>query len=168
LTPVRALGDMRKIQREISLAVVVLLASAAVASAGQQPPAARAGEQVVVTQAASGEELRGRLVELSSTSLAILVDGRRVEVPIENVLRIDVRNDSLKNGAIIGGAIMGGLMGLACVEIDDAAACATGLVIDTGLGVLAGIGIDALHKGRTPIYIKAGKSETSLQVKIRF
>jgi hypothetical protein len=159
---------MRKIQRAVSLAVVLLSASAAAASAGQHP-AAKAGEQVIITQAASGEELQGHLVELSSTSLAILVDdGRRVEIPVENVLRIDVRNDSLKNGAIIGGAIMGGITGLGCIGINDAAACATVLVLNTGFGVLAGMGIDALHRGRTPIYVKAGKSESSLQVKIRF
>jgi hypothetical protein len=160
---------MGKIQRHVSLAVALLLASAAAATAGQRPPAAKAGEQVIVTQSASGEELRGRLVELSSTSLAILVDdGRRVEVPVENVLRIDVRNDSLKNGAIIGGAIMAGITGLGCAAIDDAAYCATYLIFNTGFGVLAGMGIDALHKGRTPIYVKAVKSQASLQMKIRF
>ena len=159
---------MRKIQRAISLAVLLLSSSTAIASAGQQPTAAKAGEQVIVTQTASGEELHGRLVELSSTSLAILVDGRRVEIPVENVLRIDVRNDSLKNGAIIGGAVMAGLTGLGCVGLDDAAACAYVLAVNTGVGVLGGIAIDALHKGRTPIYIKAGKSGSSLQVRIRF
>jgi hypothetical protein len=159
---------MGKIQRHVSLAVALLLASAAAASAGQRPPAAKAGEQVIVTQSASGQELRGRLVELSSTSLAILVDGQRVDVPIENVLRIDVRNDSLKNGAIIGGAVMAGLTGIACAEIGDASGCAAAMVFNTGFGILAGAGIDALHKGRTPIYIKAGKSNAALQVKIRF
>ena len=41
-------------------------------------------------------------MELSKTTLAMLVDGQRVDVPIDNVLRIDARTDSVKNGAIIG------------------------------------------------------------------
>ena len=42
------------------------------------------------------------------------------------------------------------------------------LVFNTGFGVLAGAGIDALHKGRTPIYVKTGKSSSALQVRLRF
>jgi hypothetical protein len=160
---------MRKIRRHIRLALLVLFASAAVVSAGEQTGAAKAGEEVIVTQSSSGQELRGRMLELSPTSLAMLVNGQRVDVPIDNVLRIDVRNDSLKNGAIIGGAVMGTLTALTCLPFAESAGqCATALVFNTGFGVLLGAGIDALHKGRTPIYIKAGKSESSLQVKIRF
>jgi hypothetical protein len=159
---------MGKIQVDIALIVALLTGVAGQASAGQKPAAARAGQEVVVTQSASGEELRGRLVELSATSLAILVDNRRVDVPIENVLRIDVRDDSLKNGAIIGGVTMLALSGLACPFTDKTSTCVTGIVFNTGFGVLAGAGIDALHKGRTPIYIKMGKSGSALQVRLRF
>lgn len=168
MTPVRALAGMGKIQRQVSLAVALLLASAAAATAGQRPPAVKSGQEVVVTQSASGEELRGRLVELSSTSLGILVNGQRVDLPIENVLRIDVRDDSLKNGAIIGGSVMAGLSAFGCAFTDRASTCATGMVFNTLFGVLAGVGIDAMHKGRTPIYVKASKSNAALQVKIRF
>jgi hypothetical protein len=41
-------------------------------------------------------------------------------------------------------------------------------IVDAGLGGLIGAGIDALHKGRTPIYIKAGKSASAVQVGIRW
>ena len=155
---------------ELVLTLGFLGVSVISAAAGQRPahPVPPAGEEVIVTQSASGEELRGHLVELSPTSMAMLVDGRRVEIPIDNVLRIDIRHDSLKNGAIIGAAVMGGLVGLACAEIDDAAGCVTALVIDTGLGALVGAGIDALHRGRSPIYVKAAKSGAALQVKFRF
>jgi hypothetical protein len=159
---------MKKIRRSVAVAVALLAVFVGQASAGQKPAPPRAGEEVIVTQSGSGEELRGRLVELSPTSMSMLVNGQRVDVPIENVLRIDTRNDSLKNGTIIGAAIMGGLTGLMCVEFADAPACITGLVFNTGIGALAGAGIDALHKGRTPIYIKAGKSEAGLQVRLRF
>ena len=160
---------MRQLLRYVAVAVVLMAVAAGSVSAGQKQTPARAGEEVVVTQSSSGEELRGRIVELSPSSLALLVDGRRVEVPVDNVLRIDVRNDSLKNGAIIGGAIMGGLGVLSCAGFAETAEqCASAIIFNTGFGVLLGTGIDALHKGRTPIYIKAGKSETSLQVRLRF
>jgi hypothetical protein len=159
---------MRKIQRSVVLAFALLAVFVGQASAGQKSATSRAGEEVIVTQSGSGEELRGRLVELSSTSMSMLVNGERVDVPIEDVLRIDARNDSLKNGTIIGAAIMGGLSALACAEISNAGGCAMVLATNTGIGALAGAGIDALHKGRTPIYIKAGKSEAGLQVRLRF
>ena len=160
---------MGKIQRfVIILGVALLAAPAAPALGGQLPVKPHGGEDVIVTQSSSGEELRGRLVELSPTTLAILVDGRRVEVPAENVLRIDVRGDSVKNGAIIGAAIMGGLTGVACAAFADTASCVTGFVFNTGIGALAGAGIDAMHKGRNPIYIKAAKHEAGLQVRLRF
>ena len=159
---------MWKIRRSIVLAAALMAAPAAPVLA-QQPVTARNGEDVIVIQSASGVELRGKLVELSSTTLALLVNGQRVDVPIDNVLRIDTRNDSLKNGAIIGGAVLGGFTGLMCAVLaDEVSSCAAALVFNTGFGALAGVGIDALHKGRTPIYIKAGKSESSFQVRLRF
>lgn len=160
--------------RELAVTLVFgcLLASAGPAFAGQAHKGAKTGEEVIVTQSASGAELRGRLVELSPTSMALLVNGQRVDVPIENVLRIDARTDSVKDGAIIGGVIMGVLGGLSCAafagESGSGAACATFLVTNIGIGALAGAGIDALHKGRSPIYIKAGKSEKALGVTFRF
>ena len=61
-----------------------------------------------MTQSVSGEELQGYLLELSPTTLAMLVNGKRVEMPIDSVLRIDGRRDSVKNGAAIGAAILQG------------------------------------------------------------
>jgi predicted alpha/beta-fold hydrolase len=95
-------------------------------------------------------------VELSRTTLSMLVDGTRVDLPIETVLRIDTRTDSVKNGAIIGAGVMLGGAALTCAlgYARDAAQCATGIAFNTLFGALAGAGIDALHKGRTTIYSK--------------
>ena len=155
---------------ELVLTLGFLGVSVISAAAGQRPasPFPAAGEEVVVIHAGSGQELRGRLVELSATSLGILVGDHRVEVPIDDVLRIDIRHDSLKNGAIIGASVMGGLVALACADIDDGSGCVTAFVIESGLGALVGAGIDAMHRGRTPIYVKAGKSTAALQVRFRF
>jgi len=159
---------MGKIQRSIVLATALLTASAAPALAGQQVVTAPSGEDVIVTQSTSGVELRGKLVELSSTTLSLLVDGQRVDVPIDNVLRIDGRKDSLKNGTLIGLGVFGGLALLSCPELSSPGWCAYGVAINGVLGAALGAGIDALHKGRSPIYIKPAKSGGALQVKLRF
>ncbi len=157
-------------RRQLVLALGFLGAFATVAAAGQQPPPAvvAAGEEVIVTHAGSGQEIRGRLIELSSTNLAILADGRRIELPIDDVLRIDGRKDSLKNGAIIGASIMAGMTALSCPEMGRAGTCAGALIFNTGFGALVGAGVDALHKGRSPIYIKATRGGSSLLVRLRF
>ena len=132
------------------LAAALLLPAAAGAQSS-----ARSGDEVIVTQSSSGVELRGHLVELSSTTLAILVAGKRVEVPLENVLRIEGRHDPVKNGAIIGAAVMGGLSLLGCATYGgDAGWCLYSTSLNAAFGGLMGAGIDALHKGRTSIYSK--------------
>ena len=164
-----ALPGMGKVRFVCIVFSAVLLVPAA-ARAGQKSHKPEIPDEVVVIQAGSGQELHGRLLELSPASLAMLVDGQRVDVPVEDVLRIDSRHDSVKNGAIIGGAVAGGLVALTCGGFEgDASACLAATIIDGGFGALIGAGIDALHKGRTPIYVKpAGKSGSALQVKIRF
>jgi hypothetical protein len=153
------------------IAIAAMLApraASAQAAAGQPPPVLRGGEEVFVVHAGSGQELRGRLVELSSSSLAMLVDGRRVEIPIDDVLRIDGRKDSLKNGTLIGMAIFGGLAVATCPGLESAGWCVYGIALNTGLGAAIGAGIDALHKGRSPIYVKPAKSGAALQVRMKF
>jgi hypothetical protein len=147
---------MRPIPVYIALVVALLLPAAALAqdrTARRAPPVHP--EEVIVTQSASGEQLRGYLVQLSPTTLAILVDGKRVEVPIENVLRIDGQNDSVKNGAAIGAVVAGGLTALACgPALGSSGICVTSTLFYTGIGALMGAGVDVLHKGRTTIYSK--------------
>ena len=140
------------------LALFFPAAAFAQGTPAKPPPPLKTSEEVIVTQSTSGQELRGYLVELSPTTLAMLVNGQRVEVPLERVLRIEGRNDPVKNGAAIGAAVGGGLILLACGgEIADF--CVTAGLFYTGIGALAGAGIDALHKGRTTIYRKpAGMS----------
>ena len=147
---------MKKTVLYLTLALALLLPTAAQAQDGYQRKPPAPGEEVVVTQSTSGTELRGRIVELSKTTLAILVNGQRVDVPIDNVLRIDARTDSVKNGAIIGGSVFFGMAALTCVLqfADEAGQCVAGIFFNTLFGTLAGAGIDALHKGRTTIYSK--------------
>jgi hypothetical protein len=146
----------------------VCLVVSPAASAGQEPTRGKPVDEVIVTQSDSGVEMRGTLLDLSADTLAMLVDGRRVEIPLDHVLRVDARHDPVKDGAIIGAAVMGGLAALACPYTDSGAGCAVAIAFETGLGALVGAGIDALHKGRTPIYIKPAKSGAALQLTFRF
>jgi len=114
-------------------------------------------KQVWVTQADSGELIQGRMLKLSGDTLALLTpDNRRVELPLERVLRIDVHGDSLKNGATIGATVMGGLAVIGCAVGygREAGQCLTGIALNAGLGGLIGAGIDAWNGGRTTIYSK--------------
>ena len=139
----------------LAAAVALLLLPASVHAQPNAVPRQHSGEEVIVTQSTSGQEIRRQIVELSSTTLALLVAGRRVDVPIENVLRIDGRNDPVGNGAAIGAVTIGGLGALGCFSaLGSSGYCVTGALLYAGLGALAGAGIDAMHKGRTTIFSK--------------
>ena len=118
-------------------------------------PASAQGKlkQVWITQADSGEVVQGRLVELSSASLALLTpDNQRIELPLDRVLRIETTGDSLKNGAAIGAVVMGGLVAATCASWGGGGQCVAASLIDAGVGALVGAGVDALVAGRMPIY----------------
>jgi hypothetical protein len=137
----------------IAVVLPLVLATPALA-AGPQDAGRRKVQEVIVSQSASGEEVRGQLLDLSSRSVSMLVNNQAVEIPIERILRIDVRGDSVKNGAIIGALVVGGWCALVCGEALEGGAFPIFVVSEAGLGALIGAGIDAGIKGRTPIYIK--------------
>lgn len=119
-------------------------------------------KQVWITQADSGDVVQGRLVSLSRESLAMLTaDNRRVEIPLDRVLRIDTGGDSLKNGAAIGAAVFGGLVAATCASWGGGGECVAASLIDAGVGALVGAGIDALNPGRTPIYSRPAATAAS-------
>jgi hypothetical protein len=130
------------------------------------PPAARAqdgflrkppapGKEVVVTQSTSGTEVRGRIVELSPTALAMLVDGKRVDMPMNTILRIEGPTDSVKDGAFIGAGVFLGLIALSSATIGaEGSNRGQAILFFTGIGALVGAGIDAGHQGRATIYSK--------------
>ena len=119
-------------------------------------------QQVFVTQSDSGEVLRGRLVTLSPASLALLTgDNRRVEIPLDRVLRVETHGgDSLKNGAAIGAAVFGGLVLATCASWGGGGECIAAGVFDAGLGALVGAGIDAMV-GRSAIYSRPAAATAS-------
>ena len=134
-------------------------------------------KQVWVMQTDSGAVVRGSLVELSPASLAVLTgDNKRVDIPMDRVLRIETGGDSLKNGATIGALVVGGLVLATCASWDGGGECVAAAAVDAGLGALAGAGVDAMIEGRRAIYSRAasqpaGKDKgkaASIGFRIRF
>src|SRR4029450_3523613 len=137
-----------------ALSLIALTAFAASASA-QQMKTAKKGEHIVVKQTTTGVELRGRLIELSPDTLSLLVKDRRVDVPLDNVLRIDGTHDSVLNGAAIGAAILGGMCAINCGQgLDSRDDLPKAILASAGWGALFGAIVDARREGRHAIYIK--------------
>jgi hypothetical protein len=120
----------------------------------------KAGDTVYVTEGAA--ERAARIIDISSSSMTVSTDGAPRELTQERVTRIRQRRpDSLWNGAAIGaGVLLGaGLIGASSAGATDDcdAQCWTvnGLLYG-GLGALAGMGVDALIKGKKTIYAPAG------------
>ena len=103
------------------LTVSMLLAAAeafAWGSASAQTPTStfdevnarlRPGDRVTVTDAQQ-RTISGRVEEISTSSLRMMVDAKRQDFALHDLLRIERRtSDSLLNGALIGAAIGGAL-----------------------------------------------------------
>jgi hypothetical protein len=95
------------------------------------------------------------LLDLSPGTVSLMVGHHRRDLPIDRVLRIEVRGDSLKNGALTGAVALG----LWTALLAGQGSLEPGYVIyfsaiNAGLGAAIGAGIDALIPGRTTIYTK--------------
>lgn len=105
----------------------------------------------------TGVEHRGRFVRADDHDMVILVNGDERRFKRDTIVRIDRQGDSLKNGAIIGvliGAPIGVVGSLFTGNI--------GPFLASTLGWMSiGIGLDAAHRGRTPVY--TGVTKTTLQ-----
>ena len=129
----------------------------------------KAGDTLTVTDTA-GQPVRGKLVNLSSSSLSLNVSGTNREFQKTNVNKITKRgSDSLKNGALIGMAVGGGLaaVGIALMAAEgeaDAGLIAGAALIYSGIGAGIGAGIDALIEGQRVIYANPGSPAARLSV----
>lgn len=127
------------------------------------------GDTVTVTDAA-GNQVRGRIEALSSSSMALLVSGMRRELREAEISTIrQRRSDPLKNGALWGfgvGAGLGTMAGLAIAG--DCSDCLKGWFVPFaaafygGIGAGIGVGIDALVEGQQVIYARAQPSSARL------
>jgi hypothetical protein len=148
-------------------AVLVAALGQTAALAGQDMPGAQTqppllSEQaprnlahVFVQPADGGDEVKGQLVGLGPKTLELLVDGRRISLPLENVRRIESPGDSVKNGAVIGAMIGGLWCALVCGQgLDRPGDWPTAVALAAAFWGVAGAGIDAMIPGRTTIYRK--------------
>lgn len=142
------------------------------------------GATIYVTDA-SGRRTKGRLGELSASSLELLVgqtgpDGRETFVPKARLSERDVRQillqrrDSLWNGTLIGmgvwlgiGAVPSMIFGCSNYEglHPSVGSCAGMWAFFAGIGAGMGAGIDALITERTTVYYQApGQRSSGVQV----
>jgi len=130
-----------------------LPAAAQIPDQSYQPDGKVKGFPIVYVTDALGRETKGKLLSWTGSEIVLETgDGSRTYKPGEAV-RMDLRGDSLKNGALIGlgiGLAMGALAGAACLD------CGGGRVaiFATSVGVYTfiGVGVDALVPGRTPLW----------------
>lgn len=129
----------------------------------------KAGDTLTVTDTA-GQPVRGKLVNLSPSSLSLNVWGTIREFQKLDVNTITKRgSDSLKNGALIGMAVGGGLaavgMALTAAEGDaDAGIFVGAALVYSGIGAGIGAGVDALIEGQRVIYANPGSPRAGLSV----
>ena len=119
------------------------------------------GEEVYVSDGA-GPEMKGKVSDISPSSLQLLVNGERRDFDAVSVRRIDrVVRDPLKNGILWGLATGAGAGFLAMVAardnvmLDDAGvAVALALVVAPVAGAAVGAGIDASKTTRDLVYAR--------------
>lgn len=167
------------------LAVPVQVSAQAVATSFEELRALVKPDDIVYVTEASGRKTKGRLGELSTSSLELLVrqtgpDGRETFVPQARLSEGDVRqivlqrSDSLWNGTLIGlapGATIGTVFlftggGCDCYTVASRASLAGGIFLWVGgIGAAIGAAVDALITERTTVYYRApGQRFSSVQV----
>ena len=129
-------------------------------SFGQLALLVEAGDRVTVTDD-TGRMHTGRIVDVTSSALALLVDGVQHDFREVRVHTIrQWRPDSLKNGAWFGfafGAALGATAFLPRYDLAGRyAAMFFGLHAAAGTGI--GVGLDALMPSRQVIYQSAGSA----------
>jgi hypothetical protein len=117
------------------------------------------GDTISVTDT-TGHEFTGRITSLSSSSLALMVQGVRRDLSEGDITTIrQNRQDSLANGAKWGlgiGAALGLSAGVAIASGDGSASALIPILgaVYGGLGAGVGAGLDALIQGNQVIYYK--------------
>jgi hypothetical protein len=128
----------------------------------------RPGDTLTVTDS-TGQRVRGRLTELSASSLRLDVSGGLRQFQDSDVDTIEKRGaDSLKNGALTGMAISGGFavlgMAMTGVASEEPGVVVAATLLYCGIGAGIGAGIDALIEGRHVIYASSNSASTRLAI----
>lgn len=156
-----------RLRRLVTLLLVLLLPSRALAqrtarSFDQLQLLIEAGDNITVRDV-NGAETTGRVDTLSAHALAIVSQGTRREWVDTDVTRISQRRqDSLANGALWGLAGGAGTIEILAAGFCAEGECTAGAIVAaaavySGLGVAAGVGIDALITRRHVVYEKVSR-----------
>ena len=119
------------------------------------------GDRITVTDSA-GRELRGRLLDLSPSTLSLQSDGLRHDLHGGDISAVRRRErDSLQNGAVIGflsgAALAAGLLARTEAGLDPSFLLPfASLAGAAGAGI--GVCLDSLHEGSQVIYRAAGSN----------
>lgn len=158
----------------LALATTTTSAQTVVTSFSDLPTVVKSGDTVDVTDA-KGRTLRGKIGELSPTSLELTARKRAPDgtEPFQSIGRFSAtdvrqirleRRDSVLNGTLIGLAIGLGLAALPAAAVAcnpnyeggaTAGECATFLTIMGGIGAGAGLAVDAVRVERSMVYYQA-------------
>ena len=121
------------------------------------------GDTLIVTDT-TGKETTGKIADLSASTLTLLTDGARRELRESDVTTIKQRRaDSLANGAVIGlGVGAGCALALLWIVASTEDVSGSDVAIVSGvyaaIGTGAGVGVDALIRGRQVIYQRPSTS----------
>jgi hypothetical protein len=126
------------------------------------------GDTVTVVDA-TGVETRGRIAELSRSTLALLAEGTRRELSENDVRTIkQLRTDSLANGALYGAAGGAAFATTALIVFADEGLDASEVVIVLGvyaaIGTGIGVCVDALIRRQHLIYLRQPTSGPQMSI----
>jgi hypothetical protein len=160
--PVQTLGLVAT-----ALTLVTVPAAGQIREVPEKAASAAPGQKIIYVTDDTGTVTEGRLVRLGPDAIVLLSDGAERRLDLARVRQVDVRGDSVRNGAIIG-AVIGGAGALVSVGLADCpdggsacpAARVIGAVLATGVWAAIGAGIDALIPGRTTLYVAPDVTRT--------
>ena len=98
-----------------------------------------------------GTEHRGKLLRVDAGQLAVLIDDEERIFKRDTIRRIQMRGDSLRNGAVIG-AFFGAAVGVLAGRMQACPDCIGVALAQVGIFTAVGTGIDAAVAGRTLLY----------------
>ncbi len=128
----------------------------AAAQDGSAPDRPMKGAPTVYVMDVAGRETIGKIVRWSPSEIVLQAGPATKTFAMGDVARVDLRGDSLKNGAWIGAGV-GAVLGVLVGGFGDCTDCGagTGVAIAlTSIGFYTAVGtaIDAMIAGRTPLW----------------
>ncbi len=133
--------------RFVAVLALTLLPSSAWAQTHDWSDLSVEDRSTVYVEDTTGRETAGQFVSLDTNALVLLVEGTEQRLLAAEVVRVEKRGDSLRNGFLIG-AVIGAGLGLTSGSGGPLAGA-------VGFGAI-GLGIDALKTGRTTLYEAPG------------